>query len=114
MQMATLKCLVANCFSEATHVKTRLAPNQASSEISGRALFRALEIDGTRAKERLFRLTPGHSVQRFGAILNAGRESCQSWRSSTGEQFDEHCTAVVIWRSSVCCLGIERLDSYLV
>lgn len=114
MQMATL---VASCFSEATHVTTRLAPNQASSEISGRALFMNLEIDGTRAKERLFRLTGGPCAQRFGmlvAILRAGRESYQSWRSSAGEKFDEHCTAVVIWRSSVCCLGMERLDSCLV
>ena len=81
MQMATPECLVANCFSGATHVTTRLAPNQASSEISGQALFMALEIDGTRARERLFRLTAGHSAQRFGmlvAIANAGRESCQS------------------------------------
>lgn len=110
MQTATLDYRDANCLSEAMHVTTHLAPNQASSEISGPALFTALEIDGTRAKERLFRLTPGHSVQRFGmlaAILNAGRQSCQSWRLSTGEQFDEHCTTVVIWRSSVFCLGID-------
>jgi hypothetical protein len=56
-----------------------------------------LEIDGTRAEGRLFRLTHGHSVQRFGmlgAIPTAGRESYRSWNSSAGRE--GRCTALLI------------------
>lgn len=33
------------------------------------------------------------------AIPRAGRECCQSWNLLAEGNFDEHCTAVVIWRS---------------
>lgn len=94
--------LSTEMLSAATHVTTRCLPKLSKPRDFRPASAMNLEIDGTRARGRLFRLTRGPSVQRFGmlvAIPEAGRESYQPWNESTRGRSDEHCTKAKIWRS---------------